>query len=111
MLLVITTLLTGLIAGLFYCWSISVTKGLALLPDREYLLAFQQLNRAILNPLFLTAFMGLAFDKCFGALSLCVQRVELLFETFFGAFSRVNSASDSLGRFGHRWPPFNLKNP
>lgn len=61
MLLVITTLLTGLIAGLFYCWSISVTKGLALLPDREYLAAFQQLNRAILNPLFLLAFMGLVF--------------------------------------------------
>jgi len=60
MLLLITTIVTGLIAGLFYCWSISVTKGLALLPDREYLAAFQQLNRAILNPWFLIAFMGLA---------------------------------------------------
>jgi len=61
MLLLITTIITGLIAGLFYSWSISVTKGLALLPDREYLVAFQQLNRAILNPLFLIAFMGLVF--------------------------------------------------
>jgi len=61
MLLFITTAVTGLIAGLFYCWSISVTKGLALLPDREYLAAFQQLNRAILNPLFLISFMGLVF--------------------------------------------------
>lgn len=60
MLLLITTIVTGLMAGLFYSWSISVTRGLALLPDREYLAAFQQLNRAILNPLFLFAFMGLA---------------------------------------------------
>ena len=61
MLLLITTGITGLIAGLFYCWSVSVTRGLALLPDREYLLVFQQLNRAIQNPLFLIAFMGLVF--------------------------------------------------
>jgi uncharacterized membrane protein len=61
MLLLITTGITGLIAGLFYCWSVSVTRGLALLPDREYLLVFQQLNRAILNPLVLVAFMGLVF--------------------------------------------------
>jgi len=61
MLLLITIIVTGLIAGLFYCWSISVTPGLALLPDREYLMAFQQLNRAILNPLFLIGFMGLLF--------------------------------------------------
>jgi uncharacterized membrane protein len=61
MLLLITIVVAGLITGLFYCWSISVTPGLALLPDREYLLAFQQLNRAILNPLVLVAFMGLLF--------------------------------------------------
>ncbi|GGB03287.1 anthrone oxygenase family protein [Puia dinghuensis] len=61
MLLFITTVVTGLIAGLFYCWSISVTRGLALLPDREYLSTFQQLNRAILNPFFLIGFMGLVF--------------------------------------------------
>jgi uncharacterized membrane protein len=61
MVLLITTLITGLTAGIFYCWSISVTRGLALLTDREYLVAFQQLNRAILNPLFLGCFMGLVF--------------------------------------------------
>lgn len=61
MILLITTVVMGLITGLFYCWSVSVTTGLALLPDREYLMAFQQLNRAILNPLFLLGFMGLVF--------------------------------------------------
>lgn len=53
-----TTIIMGLIAGIFYCWSISVTKGLALLPDKEYILAFQRLNKAILNPLFFICFMG-----------------------------------------------------
>lgn len=58
MILLITTIIMGLTAGIFYCWSVSVTKGLALLPDREYINTFQALNRAILNPLFFICFMG-----------------------------------------------------
>ena len=58
MILFLTTIVMGLTAGIFYCWSISVTRGLALLPDKEYITAFQSLNRAILNPLFLLCFMG-----------------------------------------------------
>ena len=59
-LLVITTLFAGLIAGLFYSWSISVTPGLAKLGDENYLSSFQSMNRAIINPVFLIVFMGLA---------------------------------------------------
>lgn len=58
---IFTTILLGLIAGIFYCWSISVTKGLALLPDKEYILAFQKLNQAIQNPLFFICFFGPVF--------------------------------------------------
>jgi len=61
MILFLTTIVMGLTAGIFYCWSISVTAGLALLPDKEYITAFQALNRAILNPLFLLCFMGPVF--------------------------------------------------
>jgi len=61
MILFLTTIVMGLTAGIFYCWSISVTRGLALLPDKEYITAFQALNRAILNPMFLLCFMGLVF--------------------------------------------------
>ena len=50
--------LTGLLAGLFYGWQCSVTNGLALLPDKEYLMAFQSMNKAILNPVFFLSFMG-----------------------------------------------------
>ena len=58
-ILVITTLSSGLMAGLFYSWSISVTPGLAKVGDENYLQAFQSMNRAILNPAFFIFFMGL----------------------------------------------------
>lgn len=58
-ILILTTLSSGLMAGLFYSWSISVTPGLAKVNDENYLKAFQSMNRAILNPVFLIIFMGL----------------------------------------------------
>jgi uncharacterized membrane protein len=57
--LIISTLFSGLMAGLFYAWSISVTPGLARVNDMNYLQAFQSMNRAILNPVFFIVFMGL----------------------------------------------------
>lgn len=58
-LLILTTLSLGLMAGLFYAWSISVTPGLKKVSDPNYLSAFQSMNRAILNPAFFIFFMGL----------------------------------------------------
>ena len=52
--------MTGLMAGLFYAWSISVKPGIARLSDGEYLAAFQAMNRAILNPAFFLVFFGAA---------------------------------------------------
>lgn len=57
-ILILTTTTTGLMAGLFFAWSCSVIPGLARLPDAGYLAAMQAMNRAILNPLFLAAFIG-----------------------------------------------------
>lgn len=51
-------LLTGLIAGLFYGYDCSVIKGFRHIGDREYLVAFQSINKAILNPYFFLSFMG-----------------------------------------------------
>ena len=50
--------LTGLIAGLFYGYQCSVVNGLGSLADKEYLAAFQGINKAILNPLFFLSFLG-----------------------------------------------------
>jgi uncharacterized membrane protein len=53
-----TALTTGLVAGLFYSWTVSVTPGLNKLSDKEYILAFQAMNKAILNPAFFLSFIG-----------------------------------------------------
>ncbi|MET3528966.1 DUF1772 domain-containing protein [Chryseobacterium flavum] len=60
LLLIITAVLTALVAGLFYAYSCSVVLGLGKLPDAEYLKAMQHINREILNPVFFMSFMGTA---------------------------------------------------
>jgi len=59
-MLFLTTILVGLTAGLFYAWSCSVTPGLKPLPDDQYILTFQSLNREIQNPVFFICFIGSA---------------------------------------------------
>jgi uncharacterized membrane protein len=56
--LLISALLSTLIAGLFYGYSCSVNPGLGKLGDEEYLRAMQSINLAILNPVFFASFMG-----------------------------------------------------
>lgn len=58
--LIVTAVLTALIAGLFYAYSCSVVLGLGKLSDTEYLKAMQSINREILNPVFFISFMGTA---------------------------------------------------
>uniref|UniRef100_A0A7V3E7T0 DUF1772 domain-containing protein n=1 Tax=Ignavibacterium album TaxID=591197 RepID=A0A7V3E7T0_9BACT len=54
----IAVLLTGLVAGLFYGYDCSVTKGLGNLSDLAYLQSFQSINKVIQNPYFFFSFMG-----------------------------------------------------
>jgi len=58
-LLFLTILFSGLVAGLMYAYSCSVNTGLKNLDDRAYLSAMQSINIAIQNPLFFISFMGL----------------------------------------------------
>ena len=50
--------LTGLSAGLFYAWMVSVIPGTRKVVDMTYLETMQMINRAILNPAFYLIFMG-----------------------------------------------------
>jgi uncharacterized membrane protein len=50
--LLFTTLFTGLLAGIFFTWANAITPGIGRLDDINYLRAFQNMNRTILNPLF-----------------------------------------------------------
>jgi len=51
-------ILTGLSAGLFYAWSVSVIPGTQKIDDLSYLHTMQSINRAILNPAFFIVFFG-----------------------------------------------------
>jgi len=51
-------MLTGLSAGLFYAWMVSVIPGTRKVVDMNYLESMQSINRAILNPAFFLVFMG-----------------------------------------------------
>jgi uncharacterized membrane protein len=57
-LLILTSLLTALLAGVFFGYAVSVNGGLARLKDKEYVAAMQSINVVILNPLFMATFMG-----------------------------------------------------
>lgn len=58
-ILIITTgVLTALLAGVFFGFSVAVNGGLARLKDTEYIRAMQSINKVIINPLFMLSFMG-----------------------------------------------------
>lgn len=49
----------GLMAGLFYGWTVSVIPGLRRVSDHSYITTMQDINRAIINPAFVLVFMGI----------------------------------------------------
>jgi uncharacterized membrane protein len=55
---IVLVLLLGLSAGLCFTWSNAVTQGIGQLDDIGFLSAFQQMNRSIINPLFMLVFFG-----------------------------------------------------
>jgi uncharacterized membrane protein len=50
----------GLVAGIFFAFSNFVMKALARVPDEHGMRAMQAINVTVLNPLFLTIFVGTA---------------------------------------------------
>jgi uncharacterized membrane protein len=56
--LAVATLTTGLVAGVFYAYSVSVAPGLAAQSDASYVATMQEINERIQNPLFFASFVG-----------------------------------------------------
>ena len=56
--LVAATLTTGLMTGVFYLYAVAIMPGLGRAGDRTFVGAFQSVDRAIINPLFLSTFFG-----------------------------------------------------
>jgi len=54
------TLTTGLVAGVYYAYTVSVNLGLAAQPDASYVATMQAINERIENPLFFASFFGAA---------------------------------------------------
>jgi len=57
-LIILSTLLTGLSAGFFITWSVSVLPGLSNLSDEAFIRSMQSINRYIQNPVFFIIFIG-----------------------------------------------------
>ncbi len=56
--LALATLTTGLIAGVFYAYSVSVNPALAAQPDASYVATENAITEKIVNPLFFASFLG-----------------------------------------------------
>lgn len=56
--LIAATIATGMTAGLLYAFASSIMPGLGRTGDRTLVGAFQAIDRAIINPLFLVIFVG-----------------------------------------------------
>lgn len=54
----VATATTGLMAGLFYAFDVSVMPGLARADDRTFVTAMRGINRAIENPVFAVTYAG-----------------------------------------------------
>ena len=57
---IIAAVCSALVAGLLFAFSTAVMKALSLLPPTQGMRAMQHVNVVILNPVFLTLFMGTA---------------------------------------------------
>lgn len=57
-ILIITTVASGLIAGLFFAFSASVMLALGQVDDRTFIDTMQRMNRLIQNPVFGLVFVG-----------------------------------------------------
>jgi uncharacterized membrane protein len=69
--LLAATVTVGLMAGVFAAFAFAVMPGLRRVDDRTFVAAMQQINVAIINPWFLTCFLGgLLFTALAGALHL-----------------------------------------
>jgi uncharacterized membrane protein len=52
------TVATGLMAGVYFIYAVAIMPGLRRLDDTGFVAAFQAIDRAIINPIFLVAFFA-----------------------------------------------------
>ena len=55
---IVLVILTGLSAGLCFTWANAITPGIGRMDDLGFLSAFKNMNRTIINPVFVIVFFG-----------------------------------------------------
>jgi uncharacterized membrane protein len=91
---VVTLVLAGWMAGVFYTFSNSVMPGLDAINPDHAIRAMQSINRKILNPVFLTTFVGTPIAAVVTGVLLLV-----LEETPAATLSFLAAAAYALGAF------------
>ncbi len=84
-LLILTITSLALMAGLFYSFTISIMPGLARTQDRTFLEAMQSINKAIINPFFILAFVGSIILVILCCIMQYKQGITPQFYTIFAA--------------------------
>ena len=74
-LILLTALGSALMAGTFFAFSNFVMPALGKLPAEQGLAAMQSINRVVLNPLFLSVFVGTAVAAAILAAGVIVSGV------------------------------------
>ncbi|MEU1521607.1 anthrone oxygenase family protein [Nocardia rhamnosiphila] len=78
--LIVATVATGLMAGVFGIYAVAIMPGLRTTDDRTFIGAYQAIDRAIINPLFLATFLGaLILSIAAALLNLGGDRRSVLF--------------------------------
>ena len=106
--LVLALLACGLQAGTYYTWASGVMPGLGRVDDRTFVHAMQQINLAIVNPVFMLTFLGAPLLALVGiaatsgdvrrwTIAAAVLAVATLLVTIAGNVP-LNDALDAAGR-------------
>lgn len=76
-IIVIAIVLNALVAGLFFAFAVAVLPGLRTIDDRSFVAVFRSINRAILNPVFLSVFFAAPIAAVGAAAIALIQGTEL----------------------------------
>lgn len=97
--LILSTVTTGLLAGLYFGFSCAVMPGLAVSSDRTFVETMRRINQKILNGWFLAVFMGNPILPIVAIILLALDGdTEALWWTIVGAAFNVISLGITAGR-------------
>lgn len=97
--LIVSTVITGLLAGLYFGFSCAVMPGLAISSDRTFVETMRHINRKILNGWFLSVLMGNIMLPMVSIILVAIDGdSDALWWTIVGAAFNVISLGITAGR-------------